>query len=141
MGLSGGKVHQAAAATEQARLLYARARQLNDPEAATNLAWMYAAGVGVPRNVSAAIEECRAAISIAQIEAEKLAPRVALIALQMWVYLQRCVPADMEHAFDEALANVAGSLTRALGTTMDQIDATFAPLATVWNRWMQQVPL
>lgn len=136
MGLSGGKLHHGAAAAEMARLLYARARKLNDPEAATNLAWMHAAGVGVPRNVTAAIDECRAAIRIASIEAEKLAPRVALVALHAWAYLQRWVPADMGHAFDEALSNVASSLTAALSSTMDQIDAAFAPLATVWNWWM-----
>lgn len=137
VGLSGGKLHQEAGAIEQARLLYARARKLDDPEAATNLAWMHAAGIGVPRNVTAAIEECRTAIRIASIEAEKLAPRVALIALNVWAFLQRLLPDGMEAAFDEALGNVASSLIQALSTSMDQIDAATAPLTTAWNQWVQ----
>jgi TPR repeat protein len=133
MGLAGGKMHQGSGAIEQALLLYARARQLRDPEGATNLAWMHAAGMGVRRNVTAAIEECKTAIKIASTEAEKLAPRVALIAFNVWAFFERLLPEDMEEPFGEAVGSLAKSLIKSLAATMDQIDVVAAPLANVWN--------
>lgn len=134
MGLSGGQARQEEDAIEQALLLYTRARMLEDPEGATSLAWMHAAGIGVPKNVTAAIEECRTAIKIASTEAERLAPRVALIGLNVWACLQEWLPSEIEEVLQHAVA----SLVKALSATMDQIDSVTAPLGTVWNQWMGQ---
>lgn len=79
-------------AAEQARLLYAHAEKLKDPEAATNLGWMYMAGVGAPRNLTMAGERYKVALELASSEAERLAPRVGLACVHAWRFVDSLLP-------------------------------------------------
>eukprot|EP00892_Ulva_mutabilis_P002241 jgi/Ulvmu1/12017/UM083_0030.1 len=92
LGIADSTIRAHAGAAEQARLLYTHAEKLRDAEAATNLGWMYMVGVGAPRNLTQAQEQYLAAIAMATNEAEKLAPRLALMCARAWSLADRLLP-------------------------------------------------
>lgn len=92
LGIADSSLSTPASAVEQARLLYVYAEKLQDPEAATNLGWMYMAGVGAPRNLTMAEERYHAAIAMAGTEAEKWAPRAALACVKAWALVEQLLP-------------------------------------------------
>lgn len=92
---AGPSAGEPGSAAEQARLLYTHAEKLHSPEAATNLGWMYMAGVGAQRNLTMAQERYQAALALADSEAERLAPRVALVCVQAWMVVDRLLPAAL----------------------------------------------
>lgn len=92
LGIADAALPGPATAAEQARLLYSHAEKLRDPEAATNLGWMYMAGVGAERNLTMALERYQAALALAGSEAERLAPRVALVCVRAWMAVDRLLP-------------------------------------------------
>lgn len=130
-GPSGGEPGSTA---EQARLLYTHAEKLRDPEAATNLGWMYMAGVGAQRNLTMAQERYQAALALAGSEAERLAPRVALVCVRGWMVVDRLLPAALAELAYAAVGHSLRCAALVFWVLAEQLQAA-ASAVRAWLSW------